>query len=315
MLNAIPVKRHEALINKCKNIQPLAIGSNHFHLEFEPLTEALKEKAKTELRETPEIVDQGLAEIKKLIKEDAELMVPDDDYFLTKFLRPCKWYATSAFEMMKRYFNYRKDRPRFCTNLMPKNERAVFTSRVLTPLPLRAKDGSRIIVIQGGKLWNPKEVSVDQSFRGLMILIDTFLNEPATQISGYRLIIDMDGLSMSQIIHFTPPYAAAVIEWLQKCCPGRFKSTDIINQPYIFNILFAIFKPFIDAKYRKRLFFHGKNRDDLMSCYGSQALPKQYGGELEYSLGEPLEESLWDYLCNFNEEFQDLENMGYSKNK
>lgn len=67
------------------------------------------------------------------------------------------------------------------------------------------------------------------------------------QISGYRLIIDMDGLSMSQVIHFTPPFAAAVIEWLQKCCPGRFKSIEILNQPYIFNIVFAIFKPFIEV--------------------------------------------------------------------
>lgn len=83
---------------------------------------------------------------------------------------------------MKRYFNYHKDRPRYCADLMPKNERAVFTSRVLTPLPIRAEDGSRIIVIQGGKLWNPKEVSVDQTFKGLMILINTFLNEPATQV-------------------------------------------------------------------------------------------------------------------------------------
>jgi hypothetical protein len=67
------------------------------------------------------------------------------------------------------------------------------------------------------------------------------------------VILDMDGLSLGQIVHFTPMFAAMVLEWLQDCVPVRVKGIYVTNNSYIFNIVFKIFKPFIHAKLRERV--------------------------------------------------------------
>ncbi|KAF7991277.1 hypothetical protein HCN44_002839 [Aphidius gifuensis] len=307
------VGSNEEIIERLKLIEPVEIKPGFLHLELDPLTDSLKEKAKKELRETPEIVKEALAEIRKLIQDEADLIVPDNDYFLTQFLRPCKWYAKSAFALMKRYFRYLKNHPRYCENLVPKNERAIFATRILTPLPYRAKDGSRILVLQGGKIWNPKEISVDQAIRGVLIFSTFATSEPITQVNGVRCIVDLDGFSLNQVFYFKPSHAAVLAEWFQTAFPGRLRSIDIINQPYIFNMVFAIIKPFINEKYRNRVILHGHDRKALKACYGVESLPKQFGGEIDYQLSESLDDSLYNYLCNFNKEFEELEKYGYSK--
>ena len=57
----------------------------------------------------------------------------------------------------------------------------------------------------------------------------------------------MDGFSISQVAYFTPSFAAVAVEFLQKALPCRVKGFHIINQPIIFNMVFAIFKPFLNV--------------------------------------------------------------------
>lgn len=71
-----------------------------FTLVTTPINEETKKIAAEELRETPEVVKTALVELRELLKNDPTIHFRDDDEFLTIFLRPCKWYAKSAHELV-----------------------------------------------------------------------------------------------------------------------------------------------------------------------------------------------------------------------
>jgi len=43
---------------------------------------------------------------------------------------------------------------------------------------------------------------------------------------------------------------------LQYSMPARLKEVHILNQPYLFNMVFAVFKPFMQEKLRNRVSFN-----------------------------------------------------------
>lgn len=71
-----------------------------FTLERSPLNPETQKVAEQELRETPEIVEQALKELRELLRNDDTIYFDDDDETLIIFLRPCKFYAKSAYELV-----------------------------------------------------------------------------------------------------------------------------------------------------------------------------------------------------------------------
>lgn len=71
-----------------------------FALDRSPISEETKKIAEEELRETSEIVEQALKELRELLANDDSIYFADDDETLIIFLRPCKFYAKSAYELV-----------------------------------------------------------------------------------------------------------------------------------------------------------------------------------------------------------------------
>ncbi|XP_029035446.1 alpha-tocopherol transfer protein-like isoform X1 [Osmia bicornis bicornis] len=303
----------EGEIMKLREIPQFTAGNFVLKAELDDDDESFKEKAKNELRETPEVVQQALKDIRVILKAEPNLVLPDNDEFLQKFLRPCKWYPKSAFELMKRFYQFRLNHPRYCENLLPSVETKPFVAELVIPLPDRTIDGCRLLLINAGKKWNPKQVSLDNLFRASMLSLDAAIAEPKTQIAGVHVLLNMDGLSLSQVTYFTPSFAANVAEWVQKCLPSRLKGIHIVNQPFIFNMVFAIFKPFLMEKTRNRIHFHGTNWSSLTSIIGTKNLPKELGGDFEMPT-VPIGQGISDYFCLFEKDFEVSNKHGYKKN-
>ena len=57
-----------------------------------------------------------------------------------------------------------------------------------------------------------------------------------------------------------------VLDWLQNCISVRLKAIYIVNNSYVFNILFNIFKPFIGSKVGLEHDFGGVDPISFMLC-------------------------------------------------
>lgn len=73
---------------------------HEFDIETGPASPELLEIARMELRETPELREASIKELRSLLKEATDLHYKDDDEFLLIFLRPCHFYPESALKMV-----------------------------------------------------------------------------------------------------------------------------------------------------------------------------------------------------------------------
>lgn len=159
--------------------------------------------------------------------------------------------------------------------------------------------------------WKHKEVSLDEVFKGCVLFLEAAMIEPETQVNGAVVIFDMDGLSLSQTWQFTPPFAKRIVDWLQDSVPLRIKAIHIVNQPKIFNIVFALFKPFLREKLRKRIIFHGSDRNSLHAHISPKHLPITYGGTID---SPRITGEQWhQLLVKCDPEFKQINSYGYNK--
>lgn len=90
-------------------------------------------------------------------------------------------------------------------------------------------------------------------FRAIQMCLYAAMAEPMTQVNGVITILNVEGFSFNQIMHFTPMFAACVLEWIQDCIAVRLKGVYILNNSYASKVVYKIFKPFLGSKLRKRV--------------------------------------------------------------
>jgi len=256
------------------------MSDSRFRIHYEPISAATAEVAKKELRETPELVKESTEKLRALLRENPQLKFRDDDEFLIIFLRPCKFYPESAFELMKRVASFKEKYSSVLKGLMPEQEEDSMTKhKVVNVLVDRDQDGRRILVANIGGAWDTKNVSGDQIFRLFYLVHLAAMLEPETQVRGVVVILDFENLSMKQVAQLTPGFSLRLLSFIQEAMPLRLKEVHIVKQPFIFNVVWNVFKPFIGDKLKKRLFFHGSKMSSLHKHLDPAFIPEDYGGQ------------------------------------
>lgn len=68
--------------------------------------------------------------------------------------------------------------------------------------------------------------------------------------------MDYDGLGLKQVKALTPSFSLLLLSFIQEAMPLRLKEVHMVKQPFIFNMVWAIFKPFIKEKLKNRVSIH-----------------------------------------------------------
>jgi len=159
-------------------------------------------------------------------------------------------------------------------------ENALLENRVVNVLVDRDQKGRRMFVTYCGDVWDPSRVNADQIFRIFYLIHLAALKEPQSQICGIVVLMDFSGLGMKQVKGLTPSFSLRLLSFIQEAMPLRLKEVHIVNQPFLFNVVWQMFKPFVKDKLKKRLFFHGNNMESLHKHIDPDHLPENYGGKL-----------------------------------
>lgn len=91
------------MLSELDALPQIQLGDYLLRFELEDLTEFGRDVAVKELRETEEVKKEAVEELREMLKEQEKkgLTVPlDNDEWLVRFLRPCKFYPKSACDLV-----------------------------------------------------------------------------------------------------------------------------------------------------------------------------------------------------------------------
>ncbi|KAL1482460.1 hypothetical protein MTO96_033783 [Rhipicephalus appendiculatus] len=273
-----------------------AVANDMSAVVLEPAAslEAIEDIALRELGETPKIKQTALNELRQLISGEPSLHCPTDDAFLLKFLRARKYDTQATFKIVKKYFKVRKYHPDMFKDLTPsripfdavcRKHRLVTVSRHRDPM------GRMAALLKTGA-WNAEICSLNDYFRVCLVLLEHFLHQEDIQVKGIVAIIDFKGLNIYHLAHYTPSAIRTAISLAQDCMPMRLKGIYVINNPPIFDFIYAVIKMFLKAKLLKRIRLFGYDLKELHQLVPDDVIPEENGGTNESYDCDPLEREL-----------------------
>uniref|UniRef100_A0A8D8VSK6 Clavesin-2 n=1 Tax=Cacopsylla melanoneura TaxID=428564 RepID=A0A8D8VSK6_9HEMI len=245
-------------------------------------------KAEMELHETPEIARNNMKALKDLLLSDPNLHSRTDDVFLMAFLRARKHDVDKTYSLIKGFYEMKLKAPEFYRDCLPSERRHIYDMDFFAMLPTCDRLGRKVCVLYPGKM-DFSKISLEEVFQIGTTVFEIALCDPTLQISGAVCIIDMCDFGVYQQAKLaTPKCAWQISNCIQEKIPLRVKAIHIVNQPFYFNALYAIFKPFLKQKLRRRINLHGTSMKSLHKHIAPECLPQEWGGKLPPYNAKPM---------------------------
>ena len=96
------------------------------------------------------------------------------------------------------YHRYRKKYEHILREITPKAAEHILKTGLVSVLPERSRSGCKVIVIQTS-LWDPETIPPGDIVKTVLLLLDRLIEEEETQVHGFELFEDLDGVSFFNI--------------------------------------------------------------------------------------------------------------------
>ncbi|XP_070394194.1 alpha-tocopherol transfer protein-like isoform X2 [Dermacentor albipictus] len=266
----------------------------------------LQRIAEVELGETSAKRKEALERLSQLLEAEPEVNAQKDTAFLLRFLRVRKFDVESALQTIRNYYRCREASGSSYQELLPSKVPAV-ARNLLMVLPETDVHGRLILLVRPG-IWRPEELPYADFHRACLLCLEHMAPNPVTQTSGIVLLVDYAEFTADKILWVNVGLVRKALGYVQEGMPMRLKAVHIVRQSYAFDMIFALFKPFIKAKMAERYRFHGDNFEKLHEEIPPSVLPIEYGGQRE-----PLDfEAYWKEVDAQEEFFARVNSFGYS---
>ena len=248
------------------------------------LSEVNKEKARRELNE-PLDNEERLKQIDKFLsfyhqkypklKEEEQ-----KDKFLLRFLRARKFNCEGAAKMMCNYVNrHATAKEVFDIVGKPAELRQFHDSKCITVLRGRARNMAAIVLLKPTKC----RTDITEFIAVVFLALEKLLENEENQVHGIILIEDLNYVNFKIASQVTPKFGKKITELIQDTMPMRLKCICVVNESWLFNIVYSVVRPFLKDKLRKRITIVGKEYGKLHELITQQELPECYGGKMKDS--------------------------------
>ncbi|XP_012287649.1 retinol-binding protein pinta isoform X2 [Orussus abietinus] len=245
------------------------------------LSEKDVEFAKTYLNEDP---DDGsmkkINQVKTWLANDSHVRSNQDDFFILRFLRCCKFDVEKAKKKLENYQQLRSGTPEWFSNRDPSLPALREIFRLGVFLPLRKLDnGGRVVIIIRGTVHDPRQHQMADVLKVCLMILDVAARENVPlSLYGTSVILDMQNATLGHALQLTPGVIKRLVHSWQGCYPIRIHSMDFINGPAYLNVVLNIFKSFMNKKLRSRVCIRKSFDDVLRDKIPIECLPLEYGG-------------------------------------
>lgn len=155
-------------------------------VNIRPLSSSLTTKARDELNEKPERINEDLNVLRQWIAKSPHLRSRIDDQFLIAFLRGCKYSLERAKEKLDMFYTVRTMSPELIRTRDPENPRtrAIIRLGVGVPLPYtETPDSPRIILVRPAA-YDPAQFSIEEVIRVSTMANDIMMIEDDNFVIG-----------------------------------------------------------------------------------------------------------------------------------
>ncbi|XP_065284049.1 alpha-tocopherol transfer protein-like isoform X2 [Dermacentor albipictus] len=270
---------------------------------------ALQDGPTSSLEEMTNTKQDAMLQLRELIAGETRLHCPTNDAFLGKFLRARDYNVECSFKNIKNYFKVRSDCPELFDRLDP--DSAFFDTicrehKLVTVSRKKDPKGRAVISLNLGA-WNTSICSLNDFFRAGIVHVEHVLFDEEVQADGVVFVMDFKDLGIYHLTQFTPPVIKRLFRLLQDCFPLRIKGIYVINNPTLFDILFAIAKHFMKAKLVSRTVIFGTDWKKLRYLVPDDVIPEEGGGTLGTYDYDAMERN----LKSSTEYFREMSSYGY----